>query len=89
MTHLHIHVLSRDRVSECMKRKKHYNSFNTPFLIDVADFPLAEDDVRRHPGKEGYLDRPLVCWRCGKNFRNGFAKLKRHLEEELEVWKRE
>ena len=41
MNHLHVHVLSRDMHSPCLKHRKHYNSFNTPFLIDVADFPLA------------------------------------------------
>ena len=87
MNHLHIHVLSVDRRSECVRHRKHYNSFSTPFLIDVEDFPLENDDPRRHPGREGYLDRDLVCWRCGKGFGNGFKKLKEHLEEEFREWK--
>ncbi|KAI9827351.1 MAG: hypothetical protein M1819_006994 [Sarea resinae] len=89
MNHLHVHVLSVDRVSDCMRHLKHYNSFATPFLIDVDDFPLPPDDVRRHPGREGYLTSDLKCWRCGKNFGKQFAKLKRHLADELEEWKRE
>lgn len=89
MNHLHVHVLSRDMHSECLKHRKHYNSFNTPFLVDVADFPLARDDPRRHPGREGYLDRSLKCWRCGKEFGNKFKALKEHLEVEFEEWKRE
>lgn len=89
MNHLHVHVFSRDMHSPCMKHRKHYNSFNTPFLIDVADFPLAKDDPRRHPGHQGYLDRSLRCWRCGKEFGNKFKALKDHLEEEFEEWKRE
>lgn len=89
MNHLHIHVLSVDRYSECMKHMKHYNSFATLFFVDLADFPLAEDDVRRHPGREGYLKSDLKCWRCGKNFGNKFARLKEHLAEEFEVWKKE
>ena len=88
MNHLHIHVLSVDRVNECMKHRKHYNSFATPFLVDVEDFPLAEDDVRRHPGRQGYLDSDLKCWRCGKNFGAKFAALKQHLAQEFEVWKK-
>lgn len=88
MNHLHIHVLSVDRVNECMKHRKHYNSFATPFLIDVEDFPLAEDDVRRHPGRQGYLDSDLKCWRCGKNFGAKFAALKQHLAQEFEEWKK-
>lgn len=89
MRHLHVHVLSVDRVSEGVRRRKHYNSFATPFLIDVDDFPLAEEDVRRHPGRQGYLDSDLKCWRCGKNFGARFGTLKVHLEKEFEEWKKE
>lgn len=88
MNHLHIHVLSVDRFSECMKHRKHYNSFATPFLVAVEDFPLAKDDVRRHPGREGYLNSDLKCWRCGENFGHKFASLKQHLAEEFEQWKK-
>lgn len=89
MSHLHVHVLSRDHVSECMRHRKHYNSFATPFLVPLEDMPLARDDVRRRPGRQGYLDHDLLCWRCGKNFGRGFAKLKQHLAEEFESWKME
>jgi aprataxin len=89
MNHLHVHVLSVDRFSECLKHRKHYNSFATPFFIDIADFPLAKDDVRRHPGREGYLDWDFKCWRCGRDFGRSFSKLKAHLEVEFEKWKRE
>ena len=89
MNHLHIHVLSVDRVSESLKTRKHYNSFATPFLVDVEDFPLGEQDVRRHPGKEGYLGKELVCWRCREAFGNKFARFKEHLKEEIEEWKKE
>jgi aprataxin len=86
MNHLHVHVISVDRYSECMKHRKHYNSFATEFFVPLEDFPLAVDDARRH---ERYLERDLVCWRCGRNFKNKFARLKEHLAEEFEVWKRE
>lgn len=89
MNDLHIHVLSPDMISDCMRHRKHYNSFNTPFLVDVADFPLAADDPRRHPGRAGYNSRDLVCWRCGENFGNRFKQLKEHLAEEFEEWKKE
>ncbi|UNI19053.1 aprataxin-like protein, variant 2 [Purpureocillium takamizusanense] len=90
MAHLHIHVLSRDMHSPArLRHRKHYNSFNTPFLVDLADFPLADDDPRRDPKGQGYLRRDLVCWRCGTNFGNRFEQLKRHLDEEFEAWKRE
>ncbi len=88
MSHLHIHVLSRDFHSDCMRHRKHYNSFHTGFFIDVEDFPIAKDDPRRHPGRQGYLDKELRCWRCGVGFRKSFAALKRHLEQEFGEWKK-
>lgn len=84
MNHLHVHILSVDRVSECLRHRKHYNSFTTPFFVPIEDFPLDKDDVRRQPSKEGYLEQDLICWRCGKDFGRKFKQLKSHLEEEFE-----
>ncbi|ODM19563.1 hypothetical protein SI65_04548 [Aspergillus cristatus] len=89
MNHLHIHVMSVDRYSERMKSKKHYNSFSTPFFVDIADFPLPKNDPRRHFRKLGYLQSDYICWRCGRNFGNKFAELKGHLEKEFNEWKRQ
>ncbi|CAM1508408.1 Fc.00g052560.m01.CDS01 [Cosmosporella sp. VM-42] len=88
MTHLHVHVLSRDMHSECVKHRKHYNSFNTPFLVNLEDFPLDADDPRRETKKEGYLQCYFRCWRCGKDFGHKFKQLKQHLDDEFEEWKR-
>ncbi|KAJ5713664.1 uncharacterized protein N7483_010845 [Penicillium malachiteum] len=77
-----------DRYSERLKHRKHYNSFSTPFFVPIDDFPLAEDDVRRHPTQEGYLKRDFVCWRCGEEFGNQFVQLKEHLKQEFEEWKK-
>lgn len=87
MNHLHIHVFSREMHSPCLKKKKHYLSFNTSFLVGLDEFPLKEESPRFHPGDWPSWD--LVCWRCGKNFKNQFAKLKEHLETEFELWKHE
>lgn len=89
MSHVHIHVLSRDMHSGKLKHRKHYNSFNTPFLVDIEDFPLRGDDPRRNTRHEGYMQWDLRCWRCGRNFGNKFAQLKEHLEKEFDEWKRE
>ncbi|EPQ62540.1 Bgt-4571 [Blumeria graminis f. sp. tritici] len=89
MNHLHIHVLSVDRHSKCLKHRKHYNSFSTDFFIPISDFPLGSDDPRRHPEREGYLNSDLKCWRCGKMFGKKFTELKRHLAEEYENWMRQ
>ncbi|OJJ51200.1 hypothetical protein ASPZODRAFT_87283 [Penicilliopsis zonata CBS 506.65] len=88
MNHLHVHVISVDRYSERLKHRKHYNSFSTPFFIDIEDFPLAPDDPRRDPDHEGYLRWPFTCWRCGKDFGDQFAELKRHLNDEFDQWRR-
>jgi aprataxin len=89
MNHLHIHVISVDRFSPCVKHRKHYNSFATGFFVPLDDFPLAGDDKRRHPGREGYLNANLKCWRCGEEFGNKFARLKEHLEVEFQEWRAE
>lgn len=90
MNHLHVHVLSRDMHSEKLKHRKHYNSFTTDFFVDLDDFPLAEDDWRRQRGAHSHWpERPMVCWRCGRDFGNRFKELKAHLEDEFDEWKRE
>lgn len=86
MNHVHIHVLSRDMVSECMKKRNHYLSFTTDFLVGLDQFPLAKIDHRRH---YSHFPEDMICWRCGKNFGNKMARLKDHLEDELEKWKKE
>ncbi|KAG6142259.1 hypothetical protein E4U38_005755 [Claviceps purpurea] len=86
MSHLHIHVLSRDMHSESMKHRKHYNSFNTPFLVDVMDWG-AQGGGGPEAGSGRELSSELRCWRCGRGFGNGFKKLKEHLEEEFLSWR--
>lgn len=89
MNHLHIHVLSVDRYSPCLRHRKHYNSFNTRFLVPLDDFPLPATDLRWHPARQRYLDHDMLCWKCGKDFGNQFLKLKEHLRDEFDVWKAE
>lgn len=87
MNNLHIHIISRDMHSDSMKHRKHYNSFNTPFFVPLADFPLKEGHEALIHG-ERYLQSDMKCWNCGKNFGNQFKKLKAHLESEWEEWKK-
>lgn len=89
MSHVHIHVISRDMHSPLMRHYKHYNSFTTPFLVPLEDFPLAEDDPRRNTREVQYLRWGMRCWRCGRDFGNRFQQLKAHLEEEFDAWRRE
>lgn len=87
MHHMHIHIFSREMHSPRLKHKKHYISFNSPFLVQLNEFPLEEGSKRYHPGD--WPSWNMKCWRCGTDFGNKFAALKRHLEEEFEEWKRE
>ncbi|EME47513.1 hypothetical protein DOTSEDRAFT_69457 [Dothistroma septosporum NZE10] len=86
MNHLHIHVLSRDMVSEPMKKTNHYLSFTTDFFVSLDQFPLPEDDHRRN---YRHFPADMHCWRCGENFGNKVSKLKEHLAREFEEWKTE
>lgn len=86
MSHLHIHVLSMDHVSDPMRKSNHYQSFTTDFFVSLDQFPLATDDYRRH---YRFFDKDMICWRCGKSFGNKMMRLKEHLEEEFELWKKE
>lgn len=86
MNHLHIHVLSVDHVSDPMKKTNHYLSFTTDFFVGLDQFPLPEDDHRRD---YRHFPADMLCWRCGKNFSNKITRLKEHLAEEFEEWKRE
>lgn len=88
MNHLHIHVLSRDMYSDCLKHRNHYNSFNTPFFVPLEDFPLKEGDERLDPNFR-WLDGDMKCWRCGEGFGRKMKALKDHLRVEFEKWKRE
>ncbi|PQE28425.1 HIT domain-containing protein [Rutstroemia sp. NJR-2017a BBW] len=90
MEHLHIHVLSVDRYSECMKKRNHYNSFATPFFVRFSEFPLSEErkeELERKGQGRRWIEVDLKCWRCGERFGNKFARLKEHLEQEFETWK--
>jgi aprataxin len=86
MSHLHIHVLSKDMVSDPMKRRNHYLSFTTDFLVGLEHFPLAKDDYRR---AYHHFPEDMLCWRCGQNFGNKMTELKKHLNMEKQSWIRE
>ena len=35
MAQVHMHVISQDFISPCMKSKKHWNSFNTSYFVEA------------------------------------------------------
>lgn len=92
MNHLHIHVISEDMYSPALKKKRHWTSFNTPFFVELREFPLSKEDDRRvENGSRGkFHEGDVVCWRCKRGFsrkEGGFEGLKRHLKEEFEEWR--
>jgi len=81
---LHMHIISQDFDSDCLKNKKHWNSFTTKFFIDidVAIKMLKEnanikfDEVLY----ERYLQQPLRCHICHNEFKF-IPQLKLHIRE--------
>lgn len=89
MNHLHIHIMTPDLSSECLKTKAHYNSFSTPFFVPLERFPLAPDDPCRDPAqREAWKKGDMTCWHCGQVVGN-VPVLKRHLAECWQRWRRQ
>ena len=88
MNHLHIHVISRDMHSACLRHKRHYNSFNTQFFVGLEEFPLTEEE-EAEDRETNWHKKDMICWRCHRNFENRFTALKQHLETEFDEWKAE
>lgn len=83
MARIHLHVISDDFDSPCLKTRKHYNSFVTPYLVQsqkVIRTLREEGRVRFNPGEmKIYLDAPLKCFRCLMAMPT-MPKLKDHLK---------
>lgn len=83
MTRLHMHVISQDFVSPCLKNKKHWNSFTTEFFVDaekVIEILDTQGEVKFDKSRlEELLKLPLKCHKCEAVLSN-MPKLKAHLE---------
>lgn len=83
MKRLHMHVVSQDLDSPCLKNKKHWNSFTTEFFIDaVKVIKTLEEKGKLDINREHYetmLKRPLLCHVCRKELRN-MPQLKTHIQ---------
>jgi len=82
MRQLHMHIISQDFDSECLKNKKHWNSFTTEFFIDADDFidKLRNENTIKydHDSYEAILKREMVCHNCGEEMKN-IPKVKQHI----------
>ena len=85
MAQLHLHVISQDFDSPCLKTKKHWNSFTTDYFVpslqvleevEKTGKPRAVD---KEKSKE-LLNLPLKCHKCSCSPKN-MPDLKKHLKE--------
>ncbi|KAM9818540.1 aprataxin [Syngnathus typhle] len=81
MSHVHLHVISQDFDSPCLKNKKHWNSFTTAYFIESQDvIHMLETDgkVTVKEGTSELLKLPLRCHKCRKELAT-IPALKQHL----------
>eukprot|EP00796_Vickermania_ingenoplastis_P000868 gene868-500_t len=90
---LHMHLLSMDLASPCLKHKKHYNSFATYFFLTSE---RVVDDLRQNGRvtlnqKVAELQRmeeqPMKCLWCGTGLKD-IPTMKKHVPKEDEVERR-
>uniref|UniRef100_A0A3Q3MIS5 Aprataxin n=1 Tax=Labrus bergylta TaxID=56723 RepID=A0A3Q3MIS5_9LABR len=82
MSHVHLHVISQDFDSPCLKNKKHWNSFTTDYFIESHDVIQMLETDGRVAVKEGtteLLKLPLRCHMCRKELPT-IPALKEHLK---------
>ena len=86
---LHLHIISQDFDSECLKHAKHWNSFNTEFFIEV-DLAIRElkEKGRMEVNNEKFhsleMSKQMKCNRCQEMFSN-ITKLKSHLKTHRQI----
>ncbi|XP_068445186.1 aprataxin isoform X2 [Clinocottus analis] len=82
MSHVHLHVISQDFDSPCLKNKKHWNSFTTDYFMESHDVIQMLEKNGRVNVKEGtseLLKLPLRCHMCRKDIPT-IPALKEHLK---------
>ncbi|EDV48488.2 aprataxin-like protein isoform X2 [Drosophila erecta] len=83
MQRLHLHVISKDFVSPCMKTKKHWNAHNTELFVSYEKMCAQlerENCFSRLPKSlvDELLAQPLICNQC-KFAPDSLLDLKAHL----------
>ena len=82
MRQLHLHLISQDFDSPCLKHKKHFNSFATDFFVPPQIWAAqlqAEGGVAVDvAAEEAKLKRDMICPATGIPLRN-IPALKEHL----------
>ncbi|KAG6556035.1 hypothetical protein Mapa_001976 [Marchantia paleacea] len=83
MKQLHLHVISQDFESACLKNKKHWNSFTTTFFRDSLDII---DELKTHgrvdncgeSAEKALQELELRCHRC-RSIQPNMPRLKTHI----------
>nr|XP_036865686.1 aprataxin isoform X1 [Manis javanica] len=81
MSHVHLHVISQDFDSPCLKNKKHWNSFNTEYFLEsqaVIEMVQEAGRVTVQDGMPEFLKLPLRCHECHQLLPS-IPQLKEHL----------
>ncbi|XP_050594485.1 aprataxin isoform X1 [Bombus affinis] len=83
MHRLHLHVISTDFNSPCLKTKYHWNSFTTPFFLhstDICNQLREKGELKKLKSEESaqHLNTPLKCHKCPTISKN-MPDLKKHL----------
>ncbi|CAH0398797.1 unnamed protein product [Chilo suppressalis] len=89
MQRLHMHIISKDMVSPCLKTKMHWNSFTTDFFINYEDIlkELKETGSIKKISPDLHkklLATPLQCNQCSFKPKN-MPDLKDHLMSHMNV----
>jgi aprataxin len=84
MAQLHLHVISTDYDSPCLKTKRHWNSFTSSFFLQLDDVIAALQGTAGGvavdaAAAEALLHQGLACHRCGVALKN-MPALKEHLQ---------
>lgn len=84
MAHLHLHIVSNDFISPCLKNKRHYLSFTTQFFLQLQTVidSIKQNDVFVHALSQSDFEKllkgPLKCHVC-RNIIPNIPKLRAHL----------
>ncbi|XP_016078498.1 PREDICTED: aprataxin isoform X3 [Miniopterus natalensis] len=82
-SHVHLHVISQDFDSPCLKNKKHWNSFNTEYFLESQAVIKMIQDAGRvtvQGGMPELLKLPLRCHEC-QQLLPSIPQLKEHLRK--------
>ncbi|XP_043572262.1 aprataxin [Chiloscyllium plagiosum] len=85
MSQIHLHVISQDFDSPCLKTKKHWNSFNTDYFLESEDVMKTVEQNGKVTVKDGIaelLKLPLMCHVCQQQ-QSTIPQLKQHLKKHL------